>query len=345
MNVIEQDGNFNLTIGNGQVLLGGNTVFPLHAQASADDPSRTVVAYTAPSSGGTATTVELRESAINGGVLGGLMSYRREALDAVQNDLGRLAAGLAISVNKIHKEGADLSGADGGKFFGLGEIIAIPGAKNSPGAPAPTVTFDDVSKLTAQDYRVEFAAGTPGVYTVTSIPNGIAKVLDFTTGDALHEGLVFTVGTVTPADGDSWLVQPTRAAAGSLSLAIDDPAKIAAAGKDGDGDALGSANGDNALKLAQLQTEKVLGNNSMSLNEAFSSIVNKVGVLTQRNATSAKAQATLIQQNFAAQQSVSGVNLNEEYVNLDRFQEQFRAASRLIDVSSKLFDTLLSLRN
>jgi flagellar hook-associated protein 1 FlgK len=73
--------------------------------------------------------------------------------------------------------------------------------------------------------------------------------------------------------------------------------------------------------------------------------VNKVGVMTQQNATAAKAQATLIQQNFSAQQAVSGVNLNEEYVNLDRYQEQFRAASRLIDVSSTLFDTLLGLRS
>jgi len=53
----------------------------------------------------------------------------------------------------------------------------------------------------------------------------------------------------------------------------------------------------------------------------------------------------LIQQNFSAQQAVSGVNLNEEYVNLERYQEQFRAASRLIDVSGTLFDTLLGLRS
>jgi flagellar hook-associated protein 1 FlgK len=82
----------------------------------------------------------------------------------------------------------------------------------------------------------------------------------------------------------------------------------------------------------------------MSLNEAFSQIVNRVGVLTQQNTTSVNAQKTLVDQNYAAQQGFSGVNLNEEYVNLDRYQEQFRAASRLIDVSSQLFDTLLSLR-
>ncbi|HWL27927.1 MAG TPA: flagellar basal body rod C-terminal domain-containing protein, partial [Burkholderiaceae bacterium] len=175
-------------------------------------------------------------------------------------------------------------------------------------------------------------------YVATSIPNGTVTALTGT--PPVIDGVEFNFTGGTPAAGQSWLVQPTRAAAGDLSLAIDDPAKIAAAAPN-----TGSANGDVALKMAQLQTGKVLGNGSMSLNEAFSQVVNKVGVLTQQNSTAAKAQATLIQQNFSAQQAVSGVNLNEEYVNLDRYQEQFRAASRLIDVSSTLFDTLLGLRS
>jgi flagellar hook-associated protein 1 FlgK len=107
----------------------------------------------------------------------------------------------------------------------------------------------------------------------------------------------------------------------------------------------GSANGDVALALAQLQTARLLDNGAMSLNEAYSQIVNKVGVLTQQNATQARAQATLAQRNSAALQAVSGVNLNEEYVNLMRAQEMFMAASRLIDVSGMLFDTLLGLRH
>jgi flagellar hook-associated protein 1 FlgK len=141
------------------------------------------------------------------------------------------------------------------------------------------------------------------------------------------------------ATGDSWLIQPTRAAAGSIGLSISAPEKIAVAAP-----GTGTANGDVGLKLAGLQTDKVLGDGAMSLNEAFSQIVNRVGVLTQQNTTSVNAQKTLVDQNYAAQQGFSGVNLNEEYVNLDRYQEQFRAASRLIDVSSQLFDTLLSLR-
>ncbi|QAA92934.1 flagellar hook-associated protein FlgK [Pollutimonas thiosulfatoxidans] len=331
--VLEQDGKFNLTVGNGQVLLGGDVVFPLHTQPSADDPARISVAYTAPISGGT-VKVELADESLKGGSLGGLLAYRREALDSVQNNLGRLAAGLATAVNAIHRTGEDLNGIAGGDFFSLGTITAMPGQHNSGGAVL-TAQFTDVGQLTGQDYRIQRTASG---YNVTSVPNG--TVTSFADGDVVElDGVRFDFSS-TGATGDSWLVQPTRAAAANLSMAINDPARIAVATPGS-----GKSNGDVGLELAQLQTTKVLGGGSMSLNEAFSQIVNKVGVLTQQNATSAKAQATLIQQNYAAQQAVSGVNLNEEYVRLDQYQEQFRAASRLIDVSSTLFDTLLGLRN
>lgn len=331
--VLEQDDSFNITIGNGQVLLGGTTVFPLRAIPSAADPTRSVVAYSAPTGAGQTTLIELPDSSIKGGSLGGLLEYRSQALDAVQNDLGRLAVGVAHAVNSIHREGYDISGELGGDFFTVGGPNVVTGANNS-GSGVVSASVTDIDLLTAQDYRIEFEDGE---YRITSVPNG-SLVFEGTALPPSVDGIEFNL-TGTPASGDSWLIQPTRYAAGSLQLAIQNAAQIAAAGTN-----VGEADGDNALKLAALQTQKTLGGGSMSLNEAYSQIVNKVAVMAQQNGAASKAQATLIQQNYAAQQAVSGVNLNEERVNLERFQEQFRAASKLIEVSSTLFDTLLSLR-
>lgn len=336
--VSEQNGNFNLAMGNGQVLLGGNAVYPLQVIASADDPSRMAVAYTVSSASGGHVGVEIDESHITGGSLGGLLAYRREALDSVQNELGRLAVGLAHSFNEIHAKGHDLNGQAGTQFFALGDVKVIPGVSNTLiGTPENSlkVSFSDPNALTGMDYRIEFN-GTD--YVATRLPEGDSFVL--TAPEANLDGLHVIFPQDTPSVGDSWVIQPTRDAAGDISVNITDPASIAAAAED-----TGRSNGDNALDLAALQTAKILGNGAMDLNEAFSQIVNKVGILTDQNATSAKAQVSLIQQNYAAQQAVSGVNLDEEYINLDRYQTQFRAASRLIEVSSTLFDTLLGLRN
>ncbi len=333
--ITDQEGTFSVALNNGQMLLGGNVAYPLHAQPSAADPSRMVLAYTQRVGANQTAIIEMQDASITGGKLGGLLDYRAQALDSVQNELGRLAVGLAMSVNEIHKAGQDLNGAPGGEFFTLGPVKMLNGAKNVTNVQVGAEIVD-ANKLTGQDYRIDYD-GTD--YSITRLPNGNTMAL--TQGQEV-DGVKYTLptGTPAPAPGDSWTVQPTRDAASSLSLAINDPAKIAA-GEVG----AGNASGENALKLAALRNEKSLSGGTLSLNEAFSQIVNRVGVMAQQNGTAAKAQASLIQQNYAAQQALSGVNVDEETVNLMRFQDQYRAASRLIDASSKLFDTLLGLRN
>jgi flagellar hook-associated protein 1 FlgK len=57
----------------------------------------------------------------------------------------------------------------------------------------------------------------------------------------------------------------------------------------------------------------------------------------------ATAQETLVTQTKTAQQSLSGVNLDEEAANLIRYQQMYQACGKMIEIASKLFDTLLTL--
>ncbi|MFA7670202.1 MAG: flagellar hook-associated protein FlgK [Burkholderiaceae bacterium] len=351
--VFEQDGTFNLAIGNGQTVLAGNTVYPLRAQPSSDDPQRTVVAFTARDGSGAIVGVELNETYIRGGQLGGLIQYRQEMLDGLQNDLGRLAVGLAAAFNQVHGDGYDLHGDAGSSFFSVGGPNIIPSVANPAHANHVSVEVSTASSLTAADYRVTVNEG--GEYVVTNLTT--KQKFEPVTDGAEIEGLTFNLSG-TPAPGDHWLVQPTRNAAAQLRVDLTDPSRIAAAGEQMDettdpatslGVSKGESNGDTALRLAALQYEKTLGGSdtstgTMSLTEAFSQIVNRVGVASQQNATASKAQQSLVEQTYAAQQQLSGVNLNEEYVNLEQYLEQFRAASRMIEVSNNMFDTLLNLR-
>jgi len=56
-----------------------------------------------------------------------------------------------------------------------------------------------------------------------------------------------------------------------------------------------------------------------------------------------KAQTSILRETQAAQQSLSGVNLDEEAANLIRFQQAYQAASKMISVASRLFDSILEL--
>lgn len=336
VNVLDQDGSVSLTIGNGQVLLGGNTVFPLHAVASKTDPSRLVLAHSAPASGGQIKAVALKETAIKGGKLGGLLRYRSEALDALQSDLGRLATSLALSLNQQHQAGYDAGGNPGQVFFDIGspKVNALDANQTAVlqvefAQPAANQQL----ALTGHDYIVQYDGQT---YTLINAQTE-AVVAQSNQANFEADGLLFSINGNAQA-GDAWSVQPTRGLASSFKLALQQADHIAAAETP-----VGDSDGGNALKLAQLQNQKVLAGGTASFNESFSQIINKTGVLTQQNATALEAQHALVRQNYAAQQAVSGVNIDEELAMLDRYQEQYRAAARLIDVSASLFDTLLTL--
>ncbi|MCK9512053.1 MAG: flagellar hook-associated protein FlgK [Pigmentiphaga sp.] len=346
--VVDQGDRVNLTVGNGQTLISGNQVYPLTAVRSAADPTRLAVAYTAASG----VQVELADDVIKGGKLGGLLEYRSDALDDAMNELGRVALGLAVAFNEQHAQGAGLDGQPGGDFFGIGAWPATA-LGNSNNASATPVYFEiaDISQVTDSEYTVSYS--TADGYLVTRHSDG-AK---FRPADPQElggfelDGLRFILQQdpdqpppSPPADGDSYLVQPVRYAARDITVAISDPSRIAASAYDADDATLGgSANGTNALALAQLQTGKILGNGSMSVTEAYSQLVNHVGVKAAAVNTALSAQTSLKEQAFQAQQAVSGVNLNEEYINLDFYVQQYNASARLIDVGTSLFDTLLGL--
>jgi len=341
--VTEQDDVFNLSVGNGQSLLSGGVKFPLKAVSAAADPHKTVVAFSAPGSGPDGLVLtELKDKFISGGTLGGLLKFRRESLEPMQNDLGRMAVALAQKFNALHHQGKVLTKEGepeemGGDFFSLGPVKAMPDEKNHANQSTGEIGVDfvDISELNSQDYDISFD-GTQ--YTIRRLPGEESVYQGTGTPPPVIDGLQFNM-TGEPKAGDHWVLQPTRYAAKKLGMAITDPAKIAAADDKG-----GSANGENALKLAQLRNEKIMGGGKLSVNEAFSQLVNKCAVQTQYIGSTALAQAKRISLNYQEQQRVSGVNLDEEQVNLDRYQQQFRAAAQIIEAGNKIFDTLLDLR-
>ena len=63
----------------------------------------------------------------------------------------------------------------------------------------------------------------------------------------------------------------------------------------------------------------------------------------RQNQVSAAAQENLAVQARENQQSLSGVNLDEEAANLIRYQQAYQASGKVIEIASRLFDTLLGI--
>ena len=326
-----QDGDtYNINLENGQPLVSGTQSYDLEAVESNEDPSRTVIAYR--DAAGNVNQID--DSAFENGELGGLLSFRSETLDSVQNQLGRKTVVLGSEFNAVHENGVDLNGDAGEAFFEIGSPRVMSNSQND-GDGAISAEYSDVNQLTSSDYRITY---TGGEYQAERLSDGDTTTLTPDgSGDVDLDGMTLNISG-TAQEGDTFMLQPTRTASQDFEVAITEGAEIAAASSGG-----GSGNNENALDLLDLQSEKMVGGTS-SISDAYASLVNEVGNTTNITQVNLDAQSGLTEQLREYQQSESGVNLDEEYANLVRYQQYYQANARVIDVGSQVLDSVLQLR-
>ncbi len=98
----------------------------------------------------------------------------------------------------------------------------------------------------------------------------------------------------------------------------------------------------NMLALAKLQNAKTIGGVS-SFSEAYAQLVNDVGTRAKSVKIASASQDSITTQIKTAQQSVSGVNMDEETVSMLRFQQLYQANARVIQTAGTLFDTIIGI--
>lgn len=80
--------------------------------------------------------------------------------------------------------------------------------------------------------------------------------------------------------------------------------------------------------LLDLQSNSKTVGGAKSFNDAYASLVSDIGNKTATLKTSSATQGNVVTQLSNQQQSISGVNLDEEYGNLQRFQQYYRRMRR-----------------
>lgn len=103
----------------------------------------------------------------------------------------------------------------------------------------------------------------------------------------------------------------------------------------------GVGDNSNILKMAELQSQKLMNNNKATFADVYGGMLAEVGAKAGNAGTSMQTMEILQTQSFERMQSMSGVNMDEEAANLLQFQQHYSAAARVISVASELFDTIL----
>jgi flagellar hook-associated protein 1 FlgK len=122
---------------------------------------------------------------------------------------------------------------------------------------------------------------------------------------------------------------------------VDDVNNIAAAGSL---DGLPGGN-SNAIKIANLQNELTMNGNpaTATFDDYYNSLVSDVGSWVQKATVNFGHQSLMITHLDNYRESISGVSLDEEMVNLIKFQHGYNAAAKLISVADELLDRVISM--
>jgi len=225
---------------------------------------------------------------------------------------------------------------------------------NPPPAAAPASDTDVTATIGGANNAMGEIGGL--LYTRdTAMPGYLAKLDELAYNLAQQTNAIHTAGwNLNNATGINFFnpgtptAPPASAAtfAGYSSLitvAISDSNAIAAA--DTDPSSGGTGNNRNALLLKDLASTPVgfAGGVQTTTASYYNALVSGVGV-DVRSATNAAAQNTaFVKQLGTLRESNSGVSLDEELINLMKYQKAFQGASKVISTATEMLDTILGM--
>ena len=190
-----------------------------------------------------------------------------------------------------------------------GALQAAPAGSNTGGATISSGTVVNAANASLLNTTtLQFTS--PTTYSI----NG-AGSFTYTPGANITQNGWQVQISGTPATGDSFVVKSNAGATGDNR---------------------------NALAGAKQQSSLVLGNGTVSINGAVSALITGVGSQAQQINTAQTAQTAVNTQAVNNQQSVSGVNLDEEAAKLLQWQQAYQASAKALQIGSSLFQSLLT---
>ncbi|MCW3478063.1 flagellar hook-associated protein FlgK [Neisseriaceae bacterium JH1-16] len=376
--VSQTDGSYSVFLSSGQTLVQGNTVNHLAIQPDPANPQDVQLVLNSPN--GTNTVVA--SNALNGGTLAGLFTVRDGTLKNAQTQLGNLAIDFSTAMNYQSQLGVDLNGNPGGPMFTdltgyvnnpaaatqqLQMLIAdpqkLPMASNlklQGNAASNGVALTGVSSTLPGNYG--WTAGPPLVApnpanNPGNIGPGGSITINGTTGQATIAGGpapgVYNI-VPDPTVSNGYKLVTTTAPATDIGVQF----KLSAQLSTGTSFTvvqntapIGTGDNGNLLAIANLQTAPIVntgvrgaaGNSMASVQSYYATLVSTVGSMTNQVQSASTAQTNTLKQVTTAQQSVSGVNLDEEATNLLRYQQAYQASSKLITIAQQMFASLIAI--
>ncbi len=297
--------------------------------------------------------VDITDS-ISGGRIKGLLDVRDLDIRNHMNRLDNLAQSIMDQVNSLHAGGYGLDGSTGNDYL-VGEATA-------------SGVLDSLVTITAE-------TGGAGNLSITLVPGGTAGsetvTTDPITGDiriAIEDGVstrddiaaalqshsAIASAVATASGGTPWTLgvgsDTVALSGGSSALNMEvNPAivldeRLIASAQSFD-TVPGDKPGDNrnAIAIANLKSSRILSGNTATFDAYYESFVGDLGYEVQQASSSYSHQSEMVHQLENHRESISGVSVDEEMVNLVKFQNAYQAAAKLISTADEMMQSVLNM--
>jgi len=340
-------GGVTVAVGSGQPLVEGTDAYRLSTQLNASGNQNITWIDAADN------TMDITSN-ISGGKIKGWLDVRDLDIRNYQNRLDTLAQNLMTEVNSLHAGGYGLDGSTGNDYF--------------TGAATASGVLDSLLTITAEE-------GGAGNLSVTLVPGGTAGAESVTTdpitGDiqiAIQNGASTRNQIAAALQGHSAIASAAPTAAGgtpwTLGSGSDTVTLYGGASAQNmqvnpaivlDGRLIGAAEsfdtvpgdkpGDNgnAIAIANLKNARVLNSNTATFDAYYESLIGDVGYEVQQAGAYYEHQSEMVHQLENYRESVSGVSIDEEMVNLVKYQNAYQAAAKLITTADEMMQSILNM--
>jgi len=285
-----------------------------------------------------ANIAQLNERIAGASAVGTNVSALIDERDMAIDDL---ASKVAIEVID-QPDGSRSVSLRSGQPLVVGNLAATTYIDNTSGSPVLTVNFGQ-SKFALDDTRVGGQMGGLSDYDKNVLEPLQKSIQDM--ASQMADKINTQLGLGFDSAGNPGKPLFSFDAASTTGMLQIDPAFLAS-------DLAFSADGtpgDNAnLQLLidiKNQPVTLTSIGSVLLGDADTQLVGKLGIDSQQNQALLKTATTIRQQSEDDWKSTSGVNQDEEAINLVEFQNMYQANMKVIAVANNLFDATLAMFN
>lgn len=283
----------------------------------------------------TANIALLNKEIVEGESVGGDTTALRDHRDGL---VGELSQHASLRVNEVPDGSLTVVLSNGQPLVAGSTAGRLAVSKTGTGEQEVTLTFAGTPFPLKQD---SFGGGFGGLYNVeyndlrptAAALHDMASALTTLVNDTLATGF-----DLNGNPGQPLLVYDATSTTKMLTTTGLAPSELAFSSVSGE-----TGNNEVLLELLALKGQTVtVGGNAVTLNDAYAGLLGQVASSTRQVQADLTSATAVIGQAQAQRDSVSGVSLDEEAVNLMSYQQAYQANMKVISTANQLFDQMLA---